>query len=393
MSKSDKKSKKSKKESKQVEKAVEPPASSDDDASTSSSPPPATVTTPTTTTTTDSAPPAALAAAFGAFAPVAASLVSTKKGGLKAKKPLKEDKSEKKRKRDEARGEEEEDDDDDVDSDESDDESSDEEESSDDEEAAKRRAEAATAKADAAAARERKERTLFVGNMPPTCTRADLRRAFSSFGPIETVFLRGIIPSNPKVPTRVSKRVVTSDKQKAIIGYVVYKEIESVAKAISMDGSKALGPTHTLRVDSDGSPRRLDPSRTLFVGNISGQADEESLRTLFESSGAVSAVRLVRDGFSQMPKGVGFVEFESRYAARDALVEKQGARYLGRELRVERYGMRDGKHGKGGRKFTKRTGRSATFKRRRTTTTGGKGKGGGGGGKAAQPRRAKPSRR
>ena len=75
-------------------------------------------------------------------------------------------------------------------------------------------------------------------------------------------------------------------------------------------------------------------SATLFVGNLPFSMTEDSLRTLFGTTGAVVATRIVRDRETQRHKGFGFVEFETVNAAQAAIEEFSGRNIDGRSLIV-----------------------------------------------------------
>ena len=57
----------------------------------------------------------------------------------------------------------------------------------------------------------------------------------------------------------------------------------------------------------------------IYVGNLSQQVGEEDLRTIFEAFGNVSSVKLIRDKFSGVSKGFGFVEMETKPEAEAAI--------------------------------------------------------------------------
>ena len=74
----------------------------------------------------------------------------------------------------------------------------------------------------------------------------------------------------------------------------------------------------------------------IFVGNLSWDATDDSLRALFEAHGEVKSIRVVQDPYTGRSKGFGFVEMAdeaSGQAAIDALHETQ---FLGRPLNVSR---------------------------------------------------------
>jgi RNA recognition motif-containing protein len=72
----------------------------------------------------------------------------------------------------------------------------------------------------------------------------------------------------------------------------------------------------------------------IYVGNISHQTAESSLRQAFEKYGEVSTVNLISDKFSGQPKGFGFVEMPSKDQAQAAIAGLNGQELDGRTLNV-----------------------------------------------------------
>jgi len=72
----------------------------------------------------------------------------------------------------------------------------------------------------------------------------------------------------------------------------------------------------------------------LFVGNISWDATDDSLRELFADFGEVLSARIVMDKFTNKSRGFGFIEMgtaEEAQAAIEALNDKD---FLGRPISV-----------------------------------------------------------
>lgn len=57
----------------------------------------------------------------------------------------------------------------------------------------------------------------------------------------------------------------------------------------------------------------------LFVGNLSPETSESSLRTLFAQFGEVASVKIIIDAATGMPKGFGFVEMTDKFHSYDAV--------------------------------------------------------------------------
>ncbi len=105
--------------------------------------------------------------------------------------------------------------------------------------------------------------------------------------------------------------------------------------------------------------------KKLYVGNLSFEASEQSLRDWFSEAGAqVDNVNLIRDRDTNQLRGFGFVEISNDEEAEKAIQTLNGKDLLGRALVVnEARPPREGGGGGGGR------------------GGGGGGRGGGGGGR------------
>jgi RNA recognition motif-containing protein len=71
----------------------------------------------------------------------------------------------------------------------------------------------------------------------------------------------------------------------------------------------------------------------LYVGNLSFDTTEGSLRTLFSGYGAVGSAKLISDRDTGRPRGFGFVEMASADATA-AMQALNGKDFEGRTLRV-----------------------------------------------------------
>ncbi len=76
-------------------------------------------------------------------------------------------------------------------------------------------------------------------------------------------------------------------------------------------------------------------SAKLYVGNLSYDTSEASIRTAFEAHGEVSSVNLITDRDSGRPKGFGFVEMGSAEEAQKAKSALDGTQMDGRALKVD----------------------------------------------------------
>jgi RNA recognition motif-containing protein len=74
--------------------------------------------------------------------------------------------------------------------------------------------------------------------------------------------------------------------------------------------------------------------KTVYVGNISHETTDETLRELFAAHGEVLEVRVVTDRYTGRSRGFSFVDMATAQAANTAISEVDGQSVDGRQLRV-----------------------------------------------------------
>ena len=75
-------------------------------------------------------------------------------------------------------------------------------------------------------------------------------------------------------------------------------------------------------------------STKLYVGNLPYQTTEADLQTLFETSGQVASISIVRDRATGQARGFAFVEMSDSEGAQKAIRELDRHAYGGRNLTV-----------------------------------------------------------
>jgi cold-inducible RNA-binding protein len=75
-------------------------------------------------------------------------------------------------------------------------------------------------------------------------------------------------------------------------------------------------------------------STKLYVGNLPYQTTESDLQTLFEASGVVSTINIVRDRATGQARGFAFVEMSDTDGANRAITALDKHEYGGRSLTV-----------------------------------------------------------
>ena len=86
----------------------------------------------------------------------------------------------------------------------------------------------------------------------------------------------------------------------------------------------------------------------LFVGNLSFDTTEDSLRALFTQHGTVESVKIISDRDTGRPRGFGFIEMSNSDASR-AMQALNGKDFEGRSLKVNEAQERERSGGGGGR--------------------------------------------
>ena len=72
----------------------------------------------------------------------------------------------------------------------------------------------------------------------------------------------------------------------------------------------------------------------LYVGNLPYQTTESDLQALFEATGEVSAINIIRDRATGQARGFAFIEMSDAESAQRAISELDKHQYGGRSLTV-----------------------------------------------------------
>ena len=92
----------------------------------------------------------------------------------------------------------------------------------------------------------------------------------------------------------------------------------------------------------------------IYVGNLSYEATDETIKQAFESFGEVTSARVIKDKYTGQSRGFGFVEMPAQSQAQTAIKSLNGKELLGKEINVNEARARanDGRTGgqrRGGR--------------------------------------------
>ena len=89
-------------------------------------------------------------------------------------------------------------------------------------------------------------------------------------------------------------------------------------------------------------------SKKLFVGGLSWDTTDDSLRTAFQEFGPVTDAKVITDRDTGRSRGFGFVTFSEAADAEAALSSMDGAELDGRRIRVNEAENKDDRRGGGG---------------------------------------------
>jgi RNA recognition motif-containing protein len=76
-------------------------------------------------------------------------------------------------------------------------------------------------------------------------------------------------------------------------------------------------------------------TKNVYVGNMSFDTTEATLRQAFEAYGEVTSVNIITDRYSGRPRGFAFVEMATDEAASAAIAALNGQDLDGRTLKID----------------------------------------------------------
>mmetsp|Transcript_23194 Transcript_23194/g.40805 ORF Transcript_23194/g.40805 Transcript_23194/m.40805 type:complete len:438 (+) Transcript_23194:97-1410(+) len=207
------------------------------------------------------------------------------------------------------------------------------------------------------------ERTIFVGNLPlGSTTRKSLAALFKDCGPVASTRIRSVPVKGVKLPQdragdqKLMKKVCVNTNQideslkNTIQGYVVFKNVDSVTKALEKNNVVVVDG---MRIRVDRATPTVDPARSVFVGGLPYGAEESSLQEHFAKGcgmevGDIEGVRIVRDKETFQCKGFGYVLLREKTMVPIALKMHEST-YMNKTTRVLVCGKRfKGKKGQQG---------------------------------------------
>ncbi|KAG0246093.1 hypothetical protein B0O80DRAFT_496792 [Mortierella sp. GBAus27b] len=173
--------------------------------------------------------------------------------------------------------------------------------------------------------------TVYVGNLDDRCTDSLIWELMAQAGPVVNVHL-------PK------DRVTQMHQNYGFCEYVSEEDADYACKILNQ--VKLYGKP--LRINKATSDRKnLDVGASLFIGNLSPDADETLLRDTFSAFGTiVGHAKIARDLETGQSKGYGFVSFDN-FESSDAAIDAMNGQILANKPITVSYAYK--KDGKGER--------------------------------------------
>lgn len=145
----------------------------------------------------------------------------------------------------------------------------------------------------------------------------------------------------------MSNQVIKQASVIIILSLVIFFLTPFLSLTLSINAALSLGVLigGTLTILLDSPSKQADTpvsstvdnqdvsTKTIYVGNLPYRANEAAVRTLFESFGTVTSVRLMRDRNTGKRKGFGFVEIEES-ASQKAIDALNDSEFQQRTLKV-----------------------------------------------------------
>ncbi|KAG6890370.1 hypothetical protein C0992_001960 [Termitomyces sp. T32_za158] len=191
-------------------------------------------------------------------------------------------------------------------------------------------------------------RSVFVSQLAARLTARDLGYFF------EDKLGEGTVMDSRIVTDRLSRRSKG-------IGYVEFRSIDLVEKALSLSGTVVMGLPIMVQL-TESERNKLHPgdgnlnlppgvsaphgAKQLYVGSLHFNLTESDIKQVFEPFGELEFVDLHRDPMTGRSKGYAFVQYKRVEDARMALEQMEGFELAGRQLRVNTV------HEKGTAKYT-----------------------------------------
>ncbi|TVY81528.1 RNA-binding protein rnp24 [Lachnellula suecica] len=180
---------------------------------------------------------------------------------------------------------------------------------------------------------KRSEHGIWIGNLPFFVSVADLRTFLVEKSDITEEMITRVHmpgPNDKKSANKIEEKKAGKKQHNLGYAHVDFSTAEAVQEAVDLS-EQLLGGRRVLIKNNksfDGRPEKTKaetrmegkpPSTRVFVGNLSFNVTEDSIKEFFEKCGAIESVKLATFEDSGKCKGYGWIVFEELEAAQSAV--------------------------------------------------------------------------
>lgn len=176
---------------------------------------------------------------------------------------------------------------------------------------------------------------LFVRNLPWKADEEVISDYFSKFGKVVNVKVL-YDKQTGKAKGLGFVEFSSKDEAESVVNQASSLELDGRNLQVSFSNQRDARPAR----DNEGGNREFvrrentsGPSNTVFVGNLSFQTNEDTIRDFFDECGSIVDVRMAKTPEGKS-KGFCHIEFEAAEASEKAL-KKAGENVDGRDIRVD----------------------------------------------------------
>lgn len=180
---------------------------------------------------------------------------------------------------------------------------------------------------------KRSEHGVWIGNMPFTVSKEDLRKFLTEQSDLTDEMITRIHmpgPNDGKSANQVEEKKFGRKIQNKGFAYVDFTTAEGVGYAIELSEQLLSGRAVLIKNNKsfEGRPEKTKaetrmegkpPSKRVFIGNLRFDATEKSIKDHFEKCGAVESVKVATFEDSGKCKGYAWIVFEELEAAEAAV--------------------------------------------------------------------------
>merc|ERR1711991_481349 len=176
--------------------------------------------------------------------------------------------------------------------------------------------------------KKEKKKKIFIKNLNYETTEETLKSFFEDCGVVEEVI---ILKRGEK--SRGMAFVTFATEEEALKG--LEKDGEELdERSIKIELSKPQTKSQNNNKKTNLVKTKPKDCKTVFVGNLSYDADDNEIEKFFKSCGNIKSIRIVTDAESGRSRGFGYVEFDDTDAV-DKAIKLNGNEMMHRRVKID----------------------------------------------------------